>query len=137
MIRKDSSSEWIVRDFASVYDHHVVRKDTQDYDVDSQIGVRDFNNLAAFLGFQYCGPRMNALGDNESVFLETSALLPYFPSSTTLCQRTTYWRMYDGSKSKSDVVIASVDNLLLSIFDFCKLVDDEYGWKKYHQGSRS
>ena len=71
---------------------------------------------------------MNARGDNESVFLETPTLLPYFPSSTTLCQRSTYWKMHDELKSNSDVLIASIDNLLLSLFDFCNIADDDNGW---------
>ena len=78
MLRKDSTSEWIVRDFHTTDKRHVLLKDAQMYDVESDISVQDLSNLATFFNLQYCGPRMNALGDKESVFLETASLLPYF-----------------------------------------------------------
>ena len=130
MLRKDSSSEWVMRDVRATYDNHAHLNTRKPHNVGSQLCLKDLNNLATVFNLQYCGPRMNALGDNESVFLETSALLPYFPSSTTLCQRVTYWRMFDASRNRNDVIMASLDNLLLSLFDFCKLRDDEHGWKQ-------
>ena len=37
--------------------------------------------------------------------------------------------MYDESRRKADVLIASTDSLLLSLFDFVKLADDDNGWQ--------
>ena len=37
--------------------------------------------------------------------------------------------MYDESRRKADVLIASTDSLLLPLFDFVKLADDDNGWQ--------
>ena len=128
MLRTDSSAEWVLRSFETIYVKHVRDERHSSYEVESPICVQDLMHLAMFFSLHYCGPRMNALGDSESLFLETSTVLPFFPSSSTLCQRVTYWKMYDESKCKTVVLIASTDNLLLSLFDFVHLKDDEHGW---------
>ena len=119
LVRSSPSQEWLCKDFPSWYRNHVESSLCFDTRSAFVLTVDDLDGIDHFLHLSFAGAWLTTLGDCTT-FQCTRRQLPFFPSSTLVRHRVTFWQRSRGTRRGRDLLIGSLDGIILAL---CLLLD--------------
>ena len=117
-LRESVQFEWTLQLRRSIIDNHVGSDRDKRFALVTEWTAKELREFASIVGFGYIGCFIQADGVDKTSYQCEATMVPFFPSTSPISQRNSYWR-YRQSDKITDVTICSQYDLLYLLLYSC------------------